>query len=173
MNRKATCMHQAPSNEQWGAELATDRQKKKLRFFRVRLVKGLTKAEASAMIDAAETAQPEREEAYQAAKEEEEKLWFLDETINDADAREMGDYRKLTKAQLKELLAYLAQHALQWEHMERMRLVTVVRSLFPEQIKARRVSRGRRCRMAGPGGCVVLFIVLVALGFLLIILHRP
>ena len=123
-------------------EAATDRQKKKLRFFGVPIRRGLTKDEASDLITAAVDAHPEIEARYEAAKEEEEKLWFLDETINDEDAREMGDYKKLTKAQLKELLVYLSKHAPDWEQMDRMQLVPVVRKLFPDRIKVQRERRG-------------------------------
>src|SRR4051794_13174940 len=98
------------STEPWRADPATDRQKKKLKFYGVPTRRGLTKGEASELIEAAMENHPDREIAYEAAKEDEEALWILEEMINDEDTRDIGHFRKLTKAQLKQMLLYLKQN---------------------------------------------------------------
>ena len=155
----------ASSNEPWRAEPATDRQKKKLRFYGVHIKRGLTKGEASDLIEAAMEAHPELEVAYEAAKEDEEALWLLEEMINDEETREIGHYKKLTKAQLKSMLSYLLEHVPNWQETSRFDLCELVPRLFPDQ---RKVSgeRAVSVRQAGRSrGCLVLLVVPVSVGF--------
>ena len=83
-----------------------------------------------------------RELGDQATEEEElaaavEKLMRLDLMINGKDAREIGQYRKLTKAQLQQLLTHLSEHLPNWQEMNASDLCALVPQLFPELIKVK------------------------------------
>lgn len=160
------------SDEPWRSDPATERQKKKLRFFKIRIKTGLTKGEASDLIDAAVTARPDREADYQAEKADEEALWLLEEMMNDEDTREIGHYKKLTKAQLRQLLAYLSDHVPDSRDTGRFDLCDLVPLLFPEQLKARREPAPSQRKSAG---CLVMLLssVIVCLLALLARLASP
>lgn len=121
--------------EAWRIDPATDRQKKKLKFFGIKINRGMTKGEASDLIEAAVDEHPEIEDAYQAAKEkeqdQEEDLGFLDHLINDEETREIGDFKKLTEAQLREFLAYLSANVPRWKEMSRFDLGISFRDFSP------------------------------------------
>lgn len=153
-------------------EPATDRQKKKLRRFSIPVKKGLTKAEASELLDAAATADPEREEAYQIAKDREEDAWLLGEIVNGEDAREMGDYKKLTEAQALQLRDYFAARSAEWGSIDQDQMAGIIRHLFPDRIKLPRAPRTSARRTQATKGCLLLLCVPAAAGVVEALLMR-
>ena len=116
-------------------EPAPDSQKKKLRHLGIAFKKGLTKSEASRLLDAAEEADPQREEAYQTAKDRKEDAELLGEIVNDEDAREMGDYKRLTQAQALQLRDYFVAQGVNWGTVDSAQMAGIIRHLFPDRIK--------------------------------------
>ena len=143
-------------------ELATDRQKKKLRRFSIPVKKGLTKAEASDLLTAAEAADPAREEAYQTAKDREEDAWLLGEIVNGEDARELGEYKKLTNVQALQLRDYFAARLAKWEDVDQDQMAGIIRHLFPDRIKPSRAPRASVRQTKAAKGCLVLLCFPVA-----------
>jgi len=74
------------------SEQATDAQKGKLRFYRVRFSDNMTKAEASNLIDDAMARYPEKEQKYQEWKQAEEDFayWYLQAVKSDLVGNDMG-----------------------------------------------------------------------------------
>ena len=136
-------------------EPATDRQKKKLHWLGITVRKGLTKDEASRLLDEAEAADPAREEAYQIAKERDEDAGLLAELVNDEDAREMGEYKKLTQAQALQLRDYFAARRVNWGEVDHSQMAGVIRQLFPDRIVQPRNPQPARAACPKAGGCLL------------------
>ncbi len=88
---------------------------------------------------------------------------LLEDRFNDRDAREIGHYKKLTKAQLQQLLEYFSKHVPDWEERSRFDLCDLVPKLFPEQIKAQRTTSRASRRRTKSSGCLVLLLAAVIL----------
>ena len=140
-------------------EPATDRQKKKLRHFGIAIKRGLPKSEASRLLDAAEEADPQREEAYQTAKERKEDAELLGEIVNGEDAREMGDYKRLTQAQALQLRDYFAARGVNWAPVDSAQMAGIIRHLFPDRIKQAGGQRSARPGRQKAKGCLLLLAV--------------
>lgn len=93
---------------------------------------------------------------------------LLEDRFNDRDAREIGHYKKLTKAQLQQLLEYFSKNVPDWEERSRFDLCDLIPKLFPEQIKAQRTTSRDSRRRAKSSGC---FVLLLAVVILLIIVY--
>jgi hypothetical protein len=165
-------------DEPWRADPASDRQKQKLKYFGIRIKRGLTKGEASDLIEEAMQADPEREAAWQEFKEDEEgvdvglsNLETLAWMVNDEDVREVCHYKVLTKAQLRQLLKYLKEHEPDWQSKSRYDLGDLVLSNFPEQAKAQGAKRPNADGRVKSGGCMLLLLAPFLLGCALLYLR--
>ena len=120
------------------------------------------------MRTAKEAAKEAKAEAKREAKELKEEakadaedlLDYLDLTVNREDSREIGNYKTLNKAQLRQLLAYLSQNRPDWHVNGTHQVSSLVPTLFPRQLKV----RPARKVASGSGGFLVLIIALVTVG---------
>lgn len=92
---------------------------------------------------------------------------FLDLKLNHEDVLEICNYKPLTKAKLKQMLAYLSEHVPDWQQKSGFDLGRLVPTVFPKQVIVERRARGASARPAKPSGCLIL--VLSTLTVLIII----
>ena len=122
-------------DEPWRSHPATEKQKKKLSFFGVRINPQLTKGEASDLIQAAMDEHPEIDAAYEAAKETAEEaaedLEMLEWMLNDEDVRDVCHYKKLAKAQIRQMHEYFMHHVPDWKQKSRFELGDFVARVLP------------------------------------------
>jgi GYF domain 2 len=146
--------------QQYQDRPATPTQVRQLRAFGEN-PEELTYSEAKEEI---EILQAEKEERQQ---EEAEVFDYLDLMVNHEDVREVCRYRALTKAQLKQLLAYLNQNTPDWQRKSGYDLAPIVLKLFPDKaFKNRATRRGhRQHRKSSSFGLLILVCVILIAAF--------
>lgn len=153
--------------EPWRSDPATVRQKEKLTFFGIQTKRGVSKGEASDLIEAAMRANPDKEAAWQEYKEDEEgvddgfsNIEILAWKVNDEDVREVCEYKRLTKRHLREMLNYLKGNVPDWQNRSGFDLGKLVLTLFPDQRKRLRPAASPSvARQPRSTGCVVLLLL--------------
>lgn len=159
----------------WKLDPATKRQKEKLRFFKIKFTKDLTKGEASKLLD--QINDPDREEKYQEWRdrkdEQEEAREFeqmrIEDFQEDWDWLELEKLRKPTKKVAKEILGKLDSNYPGWEDKNRALFFDTLRKEYPEFRKgAKRKSSGRNRsgkRKSDPFGVAVMLVILAVMFF--------
>jgi hypothetical protein len=101
-------------DEPWRREPASEAQLRKLRFYGQNVARGITKGDASELIDDAMSRHPEKEDAYQRWKQTEEELteWY-DEAVM-SDFCEEGHMKKPTRKMIQETIAFLESNRPHW-----------------------------------------------------------
>jgi hypothetical protein len=100
----------------WRAHAATDAQKRKLKYYGIRIERGLTKGEASDLITAAMEAHPEIEDDYQAAKQLDDDIhnWYYMATESDFVTDGSIMWRP-TREMVAETVAFLNETTPDWQ----------------------------------------------------------
>jgi hypothetical protein len=107
------------TNEPWRKEPASEAQLRKLRFYEQSIPRGITKGDASELIDGAIAGYPEKEEPYQRWKQTEQDLdeWYEEALMSDF--CEEGDMKKPIRAMIQETIAFVETNRPNWRDQVR------------------------------------------------------
>ena len=156
----------------WEKDPATKRQKEKLRFFKIKCSKEMTKGEASNLIK--QLNDPEREEQYRdwlAEKDElEQEKFDQNERIeflrDDIDWLELEHMKKPSKKMAAEVVAFLDGKNKNWESQDRSIFYATALKMYPELHKTNRQRSGSNKRKSNSGCITMVFILIVAYAIL-------
>ncbi len=107
---------QHDAGEKWRDEPASEAQLRKLRYYRKHCRLGLTKGEASDLIDDVMSEHPEKEKSYQLWKESEDDTAEWYEQAIMSDFYQEGDMRKPTREMIQETIAFLKASRPNWRY---------------------------------------------------------
>ena len=86
---------------------------------------------------------------------------MLEYMLNDDDARDIGNYKKLSDKQLQQLLDHCSKNIPNWQEINRFDLCEIVPRLFPSLVKKR--SRATTPSARDSTGCMALLLALILL----------